>query len=482
MGVGGVRFSYFSSGDVELLRQRVFELLEKRGVRLAPQEEVFGLLVRAGAEVDRDSGSVRFPRRCIEELLREAPRRFELGALNPERRLEIPRPGGGFHLRTGTGAHGWLDPESGRHRPLTLADAAAWARLISRLPEIDFGAFPFPNDAPPATADVHALKTLLQNTDKHAWIQPYSVASLDYLIELAAAAAGGEAGLRKNPLVSFIACSLTPLEFKTMDLEVILKASRMGLPIHACSLPSAGGTAPITLPGLVVLASAEILAMAALVQACRPGCPVIAAPIVFSLDMRSGRSRQSSAEAMQAAAAAVQFIRAAFDLPTHTYGSGSDSLSPDGQSMAERALLGLLVGLSGADILGGAGQLESATALSPVQLVIDNELAAVLRRLLAGPAVDDETLAWADLLAAEPGGHFLTTAHTLRHCRDGLDPRVFASLDREAWDRAGRPDPVSRALELCRAEMGRQAEGCLDRAAAVEMEAIAARADRSLQD
>ena len=45
-----------------------------------------------------------------------------------------------------------------------------------------------------------------------------------------------------------------------MDIEIILAAARAGIPIHACSLPGAGGTAPATIPGTVLLAVAELLA------------------------------------------------------------------------------------------------------------------------------------------------------------------------------------------------------------------------------
>ena len=63
----------------------------------------------------------------------------------------------------------------------------------------------------------------------------------------------------------------------------------------------------------------------------------------------------------------------------------------------------MLIGLSGADILGAAGQLEVATTISPVQLAIDNEVFGTVRRMIANISFDDDSLAWADLLAADLG-------------------------------------------------------------------------------
>ena len=164
--------------------------------------------------------------------------------------------------------------------------------------------------------------------------------------------------------------------------------------------------------------------------------------------MLSGRSLQSSVESFKAASGAVQFIKAAFGLPDPQPGSGADSPIPDGQSMSERAMLSMLMGLSGSDILGGAGQLEEATVVSPLQLIADNEVIGMVRQVARGMDIDDETLAYDVIAQTKPGDHFLTSKHTLRHCRSFLRPGVFARTTREAWEREGKGSdgPVSRAL------------------------------------
>jgi trimethylamine:corrinoid methyltransferase-like protein len=471
--------SFLPPDKISIMRRRVLELLERRGVQME-HPEVTRRLAKAGARVDADTSTVRFPAAFLEEVLARAPKRVALFGRDGGRRLDVPRPEGGFHLRTGTGAHGYLDPETGAYRKTTAADAAAWARLAEALEEIDVCAFPFVDDVPVSSADLHGLMAVLANCAKHAWIQPYSAESIEYLLNLAAAAAGGEPTLRAAPGVSLIATALTPLSVKFMDLEAIRLAARFGVPVHACSLPSAAGTAPITMPATVLMAAAEILAMLAAAQVMEPPVPVIATPLVFALDMRTGRGLQSSVEAMQGAAAAVQLMKQGFGLPTHTYGSGSDSPLADGQSMAERALLGLLTGLARADILGGAGQLEVATAISPLQLCIDDELAAMVRRLLRGLEVDDDTLAWDELQAVAPGGHFLATQHTLRHCREGFLPKLFTRLPRDAWEAKGEGDLVARARERCRALLGAPAPDPLPADRLKEMAAVVAAADRRL--
>ena len=175
-----------------------------------------------------------------------------------------------------------------------------------------------------------------------------------------------------------------------------------------------------------------------------------------------------------------QFIKAAYGIPTHTYGIGSDSPIMDGQCMSEGALRSMLIGLSGADILGAAGQLEVATTISPVQLAIDNEVFGTVRRMIANISFDDDSLAWADLVKAEPGSNFLTGDHTLRHCRDGLMPINYTRMSREDWRTSNRDDLVARANEYCRDILKKAEPPSLPEDVRREMDAIVERADREL--
>jgi trimethylamine:corrinoid methyltransferase-like protein len=477
--ISGPRIAFFSQDQLKILKDKVFELLGQRGVKM-DHPEILKILDRAGAAVDPDRQVVRFAKGFLEEQIAKAPKKIELAGRNGQNRLEIPRADGTFHTRTNTGAQSWIDLESGQYRRIQSSDIVAWARLSERLEHISFCAFPVASDLPTATPDVHALNLMLQNTAKHIWVQPYTQETVKYLIDLSIVAAGGEQALTTNSLVSFITCSLTPLEFKQMDLEIILQCAPKGIPLHACSLPGAGSTAPVTVPAAVILATAEILAMLATAQVIQPGIPIIAAPLIFSTDMKTGRSLQSSTTSMQGAALAIQFIKAAFEIPTHTYGIGSDSPTMDGQCMSEGALRSMLVGLSGADILGAAGQLEVATTISPIQLAIDNEVFGTVRRLIADIGFNDDTFAWADLLSAEPGCQFLTSDHTLHHFRDELMPINFIRMTRDDWKAAEKRDLVERVAEYCQNLLKNAAPLNLAEQVTREMDSIVERADRQL--
>lgn len=476
----GSKLQFFTPEQMQLMRSKVFELLEEHGMELDHHPEMFELLAKAGAKVDSDTNMVRFPKSFMMDSIEQAPKNFILGARGKDRVLDLPRPDGTFYSRTGTGCHGWIEPETNAYRKVTTRDLAEWAKLVNGLDEISFMSFLFCNDVPVQTADIYGLATLLKHSDKHVWVQPYSKGSVEYLIKLGEVVAGGSAALRENPIISMIACSLAPRSFKYMDIDIVLQSARAGLPIQACSLPGAGGTAPATMPSVIVLASAEILAMLAMAQAVAPGTPVVACPIIFSTDMRTGRSLQASVEALKGASGAVQFIKAAFGLPTHNYGSGSDAPNVDGQSMSERAMLSTLMAVSGQDILGGAGQLEVATAVSPLQLIVDNEVIGMIRRVMGGFTIDDDNLAWETLVGTEPGNHFLTSDHTLLHCRDGYVPENFIRLPRDTWEREGGKSLLDRTLERYRSLIAKDNPRLLESSLVGEIDAIIEAADKKL--
>ncbi len=442
------RFGVLGGDDLEWLKSRAFDLLEGHGIAVV-HPVGRAALEKAGAKPASDADRLRLPRELVMEAVAATPGEARLCGKRPGRDIHLPRRDGGFIMRTGTGAHGYVDPDTSAYRNMDLDGVDTLAAVANGLDEVGFIAHPFVGGVPELTSDIHGYARLIARTDKHVWMQPCNKENIEYLIRLAAIAAGGEDELRARPLTSCIVCAFSPLEFKVMDVEVIIQAGAAGLPIHACSLPSAGGTAPISVSGMVLMAAAEILAMVTMAHALAPGTPVIATPLMFTLDMRTGSALQSCTESLQAAGMAIQVMKHGFGLITHTYGAGSDTPDADNQSMAERALLGQTVALAGADILGGVGQLECATVFSPVQAVLDNEVGAMLRRIIQVPGVDDESLNWAEMSAIRTGGHFLDSPHTLKYCRDQLTPRVFRRDGRDDYEASGRRTAFDQAREMC---------------------------------
>ncbi|SDO88169.1 trimethylamine methyltransferase family protein [Desulforhopalus singaporensis] len=473
------RLTYFNEDQLEVLKEKTFDLLENHEFKI-DHPQMIKILDKAGCVVDADRRMVKFPRQFVQEQIDKAPKEFTVAGRGGKFPLKFPHPDKLFYTRTNTGGQAWLDPETKEFRRVTSEDLKYWGRLADRLDHIDFYASIVPDDVPHATADVHTIRTALENVDKMIWVQPYTFETVEYLVELGIAAAGGEDKLREHPHLNFITCALTPFGMKDMDVEIILQCAKRGIPMQPCSLPGSGTTGPVTAPGVVLLSAAETLMMLSLAQTVQPGIPIITTSLQFSADMKTGRSLQSTPLAIRQSALFTQLMHRGFGLQAHTYGSGTDSADIDEQSMIERALRTMMIASSGSAVLGGAGQFETACSVSPVQLTIDNETFRLTKEILKEMSFDDDALAMDVLEKTAPGGQFLTDPHTLRHCRDGIQPINFCPDSRDTWERKKRGTLIERATENMKEIMKDAGPVELPSEIIKEMDAVVKRADQKL--
>jgi len=136
------------------------------------------------------------------------------------------------------------------------------------------------------------------------------------------------------------------------------------------------------------------------------------------------------------------------------------------------------VALSGAEILGGVGQLECATVFSPVQAVLDNEIGAMVRRFLRSPEIDEAAMNWDELSSVRVGGHFLDSDHTVSQCRDQFIPEVFQRDGRDDYEAKERRGAFEVARDAALASIAKAPEGgVLDEDQNREIATLATKAD-----
>jgi trimethylamine--corrinoid protein Co-methyltransferase len=439
---------FLSKKHMERIHDRSLHLLETVGVQIH-HENALRQVEKAGASVDRESACVRFSRNMVEENLELAPKEFILAGRNPNNDLVFPLPETEFYTRTNTGAPHYVIPRTNEYQEIiSLSEIKNWIRLADALGNVDLICSPFPGDVPPKTSDLYAMKTMLENTEKHFIVQPYSEESLPYIAEMACTAAGGKAELKRRPITSIFSCSLSPLVYTSMHVEIMRIGAEYGIPVQIASLPALGGTSPVTLAGIILLANVEFLAGNVITQVFNPGTPVIYVAHKFSLDMANGNFLAASVEAMMAAVAHAEFVKEQYKIPFQTIALIGDSYLPDGQSMAERAFAGLLVGMGRAEIIAGLGSVAGANAVNLSQLVIDNDIIGMIRKVRRGIEWNDENLAWEVISEVGPGGQFVDHDHTYRHFREAFQPRTFNRKTREAWLSEGKRDIVDNANDI----------------------------------
>lgn len=111
----------------------------------------------------------------------------------------------------------------------------------------------------------------------------------------------------------------------------------------------------------------------------------------------------------------------------------------------------MLPALSGASLLYGMGMIDSGIAMCYEQLVLDSEIVHMVRRILKGMAVNEETLAKEVIKAVGPVGNFLGQKHTRAHMRQELSTSsLFDRRMKDAWVRDGSRDASQRARDKAR--------------------------------
>jgi trimethylamine---corrinoid protein Co-methyltransferase len=152
----------------------------------------------------------------------------------------------------------------------------------------------------------------------------------------------------------------------------------------------------------------------------------------------------------------------------------------DAQSGHEKTLTGLLTALAGANLIYGAGMLESGVTIDYGQLVMDAEFAGMIKHCVAGIRVDDETLSTDVINDVGPFGDFLSHEDTLRFMRIQSTPRLIDRRVREEWSADGSTDLHQRATARAREILESHVPTPLPAGAAEEMRAIVEEAEVGL--
>ena len=104
--------------------------------------------------------------------------------------------------------------------------------------------------------------------------------------------------------------------------------------------------------------------------------------------------------------------------------------------------------MAGTNLIYGAGMLDSGLIFSYAQLVIDNDIFKMIRKVMQGMHIDDENLAVEIIKSVGPGGDFLMQEHTMKYMRTlPSAPNIIERNNRENWLAAGGKELAERAAD-----------------------------------
>jgi len=434
-----------SPREMESLHNAAVSVLEKTGMWV-DAEDARDNFRKAGCDVNDVTRIVRFPRNIVEKAVETMRAGYadtsqgEVWARVRYSRVLFTNKPHRLHRDFTANAGGFppfiLDLE-GRHRKATMRDVVDSIRLADALDNIDMMGLPCSaQDVPYDERPIRMTAELLKRTKKIGGVEAWNRRDIRAIAEMADVVYGSrEAGFAKGLIMGY-AETRSPLCLDRNMSDIFIEYARMGFPQSMDTMPCGGTTAPATSAATIVVGLAESLACMVLGFAVNPGVRMSVTINPSLADMKTMVFPYASPDRMALMAGWTQMLHQFYRCPTGIHAGKTDACVPNAQAGFEKALSTLVPVLFGAVGIGTLGQVNVAgITYSPVQLVIDNEIVAYIRRILRGFDVTRQTLAVDLIHEVGPGGNYLSHPHTaLNFRREFYLSDVVERIPWNAWE------------------------------------------------
>ena len=466
------KMEVLSQAEIESIHDASLEVLEQVGVKMLSRSMCEQLAAK-GLPVDLQDGIVKFPRSVLEDAIAGAP--ATLDVCDREGKPAFTLGDGESRIAAGHNAVFWVDSDTGATRPSTVEDVEQFCRICEQLECIDMIGIPvMPQDVEcPAASLPYAVRAAVTHSRKPIFFSTDSAAVNRAAMEILRA---GFAGDFDRQIYGISQLSPTsPLYWEESVLDAIVDTLQTHVPLAILPEPNAGVSAPYTLAGLLTVNNIECLSGLAMIQLLKPGHGVMYANSWTTSDMHSGAALVGSTETTICRIAAAQLARY-YRVPSHTTAPNSDNHAHDEQSAWERTFSMFCSVGAGHDLVVNCGMFASGMTCSHEQLVMDEEISAMSKRIADGVQVTPDTIASDLIKDLGVGGNYMTTEHTLRwlYSEEYLAPRVSVRGPMAVWQAAGSADTYALAKVRARELSETPSSAVLDAGRVAAMDAIIA--------
>ena len=437
------RMQVFNRDELDLIHSSSMEILGKTGVQFNSQSAL-ELFDRHGYQ--RDGKCVYFKEQDILKALEHAPSRFSVHARNPANNVSI---GGDDFVMLPTGGAPNVTKSNGEQRPATFEDYRTCCKLVQTSDQLDMNGWLMiqPADLAPHTAHLDMLLANMVMCDKAFVGAAMHTQATGHCLDMAAIVWGGKEKLKRQPVMATIVNAASPLKYSADEADAIIQMAAAGQALVITDLVMAGLSGPISLPGLLTVVNAEILAGIVLAELSGPGTPVVYGSVSAPADMRTVNSAVGAPEAVILASAVIQLAQL-YGLPCRTGGMLTNSHFPDFQAAAEGTLMMATALRGGANfIFHACGQLGSYISMSFEKWLVDEEVCGMLRRILNGMQITVESIDIETIKDVGIDGNYLIHPTTFKHFRTLHQPKIFTRNEYSTWFAKGgkRADQVAAA-------------------------------------
>lgn len=432
--------------QVRQVHQASLEILAEVGL-LVRNEKAQRRFAEHGAQVDFATGRTRLPAEVVERYRALVPPSITLRGRDPAFDVTFPRASP--VVATASSAPDIVDPVTGACRRARSDDIARIAHLVNALPGFDvFSISTLADDAPAGQFSLSRFYPALKNCCKPVRTSVIDQREAEQVIRLGELIAGSPEAYRERPFINFGYCAIvSPLTLDFDSTEMLMYFAEHGITAYGTIAPMGGLSTPLSFSGMLALMNAEWLAAAVLAQMSRPGTAQIYNFLPVFADMRSGAYASGGIEVGMMNAAVCQMARF-YGVPSGGYLGLTNAKVSDAQAGYEKGMSPLFGALAGVDFIVMGGLLDALMSFDFGQLLIDEEIAQMVKHVRRGFDFSREALALDEIRQTGPGGMFAGNVQTLARMRTATHlPQLADRKPREQWSKEGASTIHQRAMD-----------------------------------
>ena len=470
---------FLSQEDQQIIHNESIRILKEVGV-LFHSKKALDILKKNGAKVDHADNIAKIPEEMVNIALKTAPKSFVCGARVSDNDFSLPSTYSGYVLDNG--GIFTRDFKTGERRQATAQDHYEFLRVFDEMKLATMVWATSVQDPEPYNL-IRKILTSYMHSSLHIQHELSHPKEVPYMIEGLEAILGSSDAVKERKLFSVIYCTLAPLVHEGHMCDAYLDLIEYEQPVCIFPMACAGSTGPASLYSNIALGNAEALSALVLFQMAKPGCPLIYGDASGSTNFSSGGFLEGSPEMVLQSAARGEMARF-YGLPNEQAGCLADAKEHGAQAIMEKMVTTLPLVMNGVDLVQGPGALETSNMMSLEQIVVDDEIACVCKRIRDGIDMSEAKNYFEDIKDVKPGGHFLTQMNTVKACRSAefLAPSLCDRDTYEKWDEIGRPDMYDKARERVEEILASPQKNPLPDDVIGKLEDIMRRADETLKN
>ena len=428
-----------TEGQVEAIWRGTLQVLEETGAAFH-DERALKLFADSGCLVDFENKRVRFPVWLVEESLGKAPRSFRVRARDPKNDLILGKQDVTYF--SPSCGMSTTDIDTWEPRPPTRKEFYDTIKVFDALPNVHMQiCFPYFGFAkvPQVMCLLESTAAKIRNSTK---VQMEGSVGDNYKFNNQMAKATGQDLLNlTNPAA--------PLTYYGDVVQLVYDYAENDWPAHFTAGTVAGATGPATIAGEQLAENAISIAGMVLSQLIKPGARIWVGNMSFVQNMRTGAPAFGAIENSLNDVMFTQFWRR-YKVPTWSAAAAWTSAKTiDFQAAYETSMAAVISALAGAGMVYFHGGLTAELTMHVLKAILDDDIAGMVGRFLAGAEVSDETLALDVINEVGPiPGHFLNRAHTREWWKkEQFTPAVADRLSIPEWLKDGKKKPLDHAKE-----------------------------------